>query len=274
MRDFWARRKPRNAGLLGKAPATDFGAANVTLKMVQAEELPAAPRSFGHGTMFRDWGMLGNDAVGDCAFAGSAHEHMCWTGIGNKGTLSSKFTTSGVLSDYSALTGYKPSDPSTDQGTVVSQLMDYRRTTGLVDASGARHKIDLAVRLKSSSGTFDWDEFIRAVWAFKVVAVGTLIPQSAMDQFNAGQPWSYVGDNNIDGGHYIPAVGSMNSGNQVSIITWGVRQIMDRSFFEAYVDELWVPLSEESMGAIETALSAVDWAAVETVARGLGTPDA
>lgn len=275
IRNFWGWQQPTAAaGLLGKTPATDFGAANVTLKLVQAAELPAAPRHFGNGRMFRDWGMLGNDAVGDCAFAGSAHEHMCWTGIGNKGAQSSKFTTSGVLSDYSALTGYRPSNPSTDRGTDVSQLMDYRRKIGIVDAGGDRHKIDLAVRLEPRNNTFSWDEFIRAVYTFGVVAVGTLIPASAMDQFNAGQPWSYVGDQNIQGGHYIPAVGTPHRDRQVSVITWGVRQEMMRDFFEAYVDELWVPLCQEAMSSIETALSAVDWASVEKVARGLGQADA
>lgn len=270
MKRRWAFRG-RRAGALGKLPAVDFGAANVTLADVQAASLPGAPVRFGNGTMFADWGMLGNDAVGDCAFAGSDHEHMCWTGIGNGGTLSAKFTKANTLSDYSALTGYDPADPSTDQGTVVYQLMDYRRTVGVVDATGKRHKIDLAVRLPRP---FDWSEFIRAVWAFKAVAIGTLIPQSAMEQFNAGQPWDYVGDRNIEGGHYIPGVGTVDRDNEVTVITWGKRQRMTRAFFEAYVDELWIPLSQEAMARIESALSLVDWAKVQTVARSLGTADA
>lgn len=263
----------RQAGVLGKLPARDFGPANVMLSDVQAVSLPAPPGRFGHGTMFSDWGMLGNDSVGDCAFAGSDHEHMLWTGIGNHGQSSAKFETANTLSDYSALTGYVPGNPSTDHGTDVSKLMDYRRTTGLVDVSGARHKIDLAVRL-GAGGSFSWNQFIAAVYAFKVVAIGTLIPQSAMQQFNAGKPWSYIGDHDIDGGHYVPAVGSLSSGLQVSVITWGRRQLMDRDFFEAYVDELWVPLSREAMASIDTALSVVDWDKVEAIARGLGQADA
>lgn len=276
VRRHWARarREKRVPGLLGKAPATDFGSANVLLKMVQAEELPAAPSHFGHGRMFSDWGMLGNDQVGDCAFAGSGHEHMVWTGIGNRGRNAAQFTTQGILAGYSALTGYRPSDPSSDRGTNVSRLMDFRRTTGIADASGQYHKIDLAVRLEPIGGPFDWDQFIRAVNAFKAVAIGTLMPGSAMQQFQAGQPWSYVGDQNIEGGHYVPAVGSPNSDNSVAIITWGKRQLMTRDFFEAYVDELWVPLCREAMAPIRSALSAVDWDKVESVARGLGQADA
>lgn len=241
--------------------------------MVQADELPVAPVSFGYDTMFTDWGMLGNDSVGDCAFAGSAHEHMVWTGIGNPASAA-QFTTSGVLGAYSGLTGYVPGNPATDHGTDVSQLMDYRRQTGIPDAVGHPHKIDLAVRIEPVGGPFDWDQFIRAVNAFKCVAIGTLMPSSAMQQFNAGQPWSYVGDHDIQGGHYIPAVGSAKSDSEVEIITWGRRQTLTRDFFEAYVDELWIPLSREAMAAIDVSLSAVDWDKVEEIARSLGQADA
>lgn len=262
------RKKPV-AGALGKLPARDFGDANVMLSSVLAASLPTPPASFGHGTMFKDWGMLGNDAAGDCTCAGSDHEHMLWTGIGNGGSLSSKFKMSDAISDYSALSGYDPVTGANDNGVAVVDLMNYRRTTGMVDAAGKRHKIDLAVRLPGSQGSFSWSEFIDAVWCFKAVAIGTLIPQSAMDQFNAGQPWSDVGDGNILGGHYVPAVGTVNSVNQVSFITWGTRWVMERSFFEAYVDELWVPLSKEAMGSIESATRCVDWAQVEAIARSL-----
>jgi hypothetical protein len=264
------RRGALRAGALGKLPATDYGDANVTLKMVQAAALPTAPSHFGHGTMFSSWGMLGNDSAGDCTCAGADHEHMLWTGIGNRGSLSSKFTTANTISDYSKLSGYNPVTGANDNGVAVDQLMNYRRTTGMVDAAGKRHKIDLGVRLGGSQGNFDWTEFINAVWCFKAVAIGTLVPYSAMRQFNQGQPWSDVGDQNIDGGHYIPAVGSQATDSQVTFITWGVRWIMMRSFFEAYVDELWVPLSEEAMGSIESATKTVDWLAVERVASSLG----
>jgi hypothetical protein len=259
-------RRKRVAGALGKRPAQDFGDANVMLSAVQAATLPTAPSHFGHGTMFRDWGMLGNDYAGDCTCAGSDHEHMLWTGIGNRGSLSAKFKTANAISDYSALSGYDPSTGSNDNGVAVSALMDYRRTTGVIDAAGKRHKIDLAVRLPKP---FSWSQFINCVWCFKAVAIGFEVPQSAMDQFNAGEPWDYVGDDNIEGGHYVPAVGSTNSSGEVTVLTWGQRQLMTKSFFEHYVDELWVPLSQEAMSSIESALKAVDWSAVQSIARSL-----
>lgn len=262
------------AGKLGKRPAQDFGDKNILLSSVLAAPLPAAPREFGHGTMFKDWQMLGNDTVGDCAEAQAGHAEMLWTGLGNAGRNAAKFTTGGIIGVYSAITGYVPGEPATDQGTSYVDLFNYWRTAGIPDAASKEHKIDLAVRLDGSQGGFDWDTFLRAVNVFKVVSVGTLIPQSAMRQFEAGEPWANVGDQTIEGGHAVPAVGSGNATDRVTVVTWGRRQVMMRDFFEAYVDELWVPLSREALRPIESVLHLVDWSSVETIARGLGQADA
>ena len=100
-----------------------------------------------------------------------------------------------------------------------------------------------------------------------MVAVGILVPSSAQEQFAEGKPWDYVGDTDIVGGHYIPGLGCPASGT--GIITWAKRQLMTQSFFEHYVDELWVPLSYEAHSAIDTALHVVDWTAVESIANSL-----
>jgi len=260
----------------GKLPARRFDRP-VLFSAVQALPLPTAPRTFGFGRMFDDWGMLGNDQVGDCAFAGSAHETMVWTGIAHRGETSAPFDPTTVVADYSALTGYVPGEPNTDLGTDMAQLMDYRRTVGISDSTGARHKIDLAVRIDPNrSGFFDWEPFIRCVHSFACVGIGFEVPESAEQQFADGKPWDYVGDENIVGGHYVPGVGATISNSHVTVITWGKRQVMTRSFFEAYVDELWVPLSRETLAAayIEKGLSIVDWAKVEALARSLGEADA
>jgi hypothetical protein len=260
----------------GKLPATDFGEDNVLLSHVLAEALPQAPSVFGFGRMFGDWGMLANDRVGDCAWAGPAHETMAWTGIGNAGRRSAVFDDACVLADYSACTGYDPNayDPATgqnptDRGTSVSALMDYRRTRGIGDASGKRHTIDLAVRLEPVGGPFDWNTFRDAVHTFGCVAVGTALPESAEQQFELHERWSYRAGSPILGGHYVPAIGSVAI-DEITVVTWGRRQEMGQDFFEAYVDELWIPLSLEAMSFIERALSTVDWDRVRQIAASLG----
>lgn len=230
------------------------------LKDVQAEALPKPKGVFGFGTLFKDWGMLGNDQVGDCAEAGTAHEVMLDTKVGGH---PASFSTESVLGFYSEVTGYDPEDPNTDQGTQVVSMMDYRRRTGIADVKGVRHKIVLAVRCP-----IDYPTFQSAVYTFGQVGVGFNVPESAMEQFNAGRPWKYIGDHNIVGGHYVCGVGSMKPDSENTVVTWGRRQVMERDFFEAYVDELWVPLSSE-IERNGKGLHALDWAKVVSLAEGL-----
>ena len=92
-----------------------------------AAVLPSRPKTFGHQNLISNWGMLGNDTVGDCVVAGSCHETMLWTAEGGKPAT---FTDANAISDYSAITGYNPNDPNTDQGTVVRDALLYRQKTG------------------------------------------------------------------------------------------------------------------------------------------------
>lgn len=250
----------------GKKPAPPRQPNHLYLAQVKtAVALPTPPSRFGFGLWWKNWGMLGNDEWGDCAWAGPAHETMIFTRVGGSPAT---FTTEGVLSDYAAGTGFDPNAGSpgnnpTDQGSDMSQVMDYRRTVGIIDESSTRHKIDLGVRLELGN----WDEFVAAVYTFGVVAMGFMVPESAQQQF-PNQIWDNVGDQNIVGGHYVPVVGSMNKDTEASCITWGVRQRFTKSFFETYADELWVPLSAEVVKN-GFGLHHVNWNSVETLAREL-----
>ena len=141
---------------LGKKPY-EPDARSLKLSKYLATDLPTPPKIFGYGTLFTDWGYLGNDKYGDCVFAGGGHEQMVWDTL-RKGP-GVKITTKNALSDYSAVTGFDPSDPNTDQGTYVIDAMKYRKATGLVDASGKRHKIAAYVEIDPTN----WDELVTRV---------------------------------------------------------------------------------------------------------------
>lgn len=196
------------------------------------------PQNYGHYEVVQNLGMLGNDSVGDCVFAGGAHETMLWTGEVGKQAL---FDDQSVLSDYSAVTGYDPSDPNTDQGTDVLTALNYRRKTGLIDARGVRHKIGAYVALEPGN----WDQLLEAMFIFSAVGVGINFPSSAMKQFDAGKPWSVVPNSHFEGGHYIPAVG--RSHNYWDLFTWGKVQRATRAFYEKCCDEAYAILSEEML---------------------------
>lgn len=74
----------------------------------------------------------GNDALGDCVFAEDAHYIAVVTG--NAGKLFS-YTRALTVADYSAVTGYDPSNPSSDQGADPTVDLDYRVSHGYADGS-------------------------------------------------------------------------------------------------------------------------------------------
>jgi hypothetical protein len=224
---------------LGKTPARNL----VSFKLSQFadfSQLPKPPKRFGHETPFapKAWGMLGNDNYGDCVFAGAAHETMLWNKECGKDVV---FNESAVLSDYSAVTGFDPNDPYTDQGTDMKQAASYRRKTGIVDANGVRHKI--AAYLSIDPGNIQ--EHYVALYLFGAVGIGILFPGSAMDQFNKGKTWSVVrGTPTPNEGHYIPLVAKRY---HLECVTWGQVQPMTLGFLSKYNDESVVYLSESML---------------------------
>lgn len=236
---------------LGKLPAaprpTDLKLATYAKKSA----LPKPTAVFGYGKLYADWGMLGNgpdptvekgfQGAGDCVFAGAAHETMVWRKLrhGVDTPMSGKTT----IEDYSELTGYVLDDPSTDYGTDMHDAAGYRKRIGIRDANEDRHRIAAYLFLRAG----DFSQAVTAAYTFGAVGVGFEFPNSAWDQFDAGEPWDDVGDDQIDGGHYVPGVGSMDSSGQLTCLTWGKRQVMTKAFYEKYVDEAVVYLSEEQI---------------------------
>jgi len=243
---------------LGKKPAaprpTDF---NYT-DFAAAVQLPSVPSRFGHGTAYADWKMLGNDHYGDCVWAGAAHEHMLLNKVIHQNDVS--FDDSTVLGDYAAATGFDPNDPSTDNGTDVHDALSYRRHIGIADATGTRHLIGAYVSLDPKN----WDHLEQAAYIFGAVGIGFEFPASAMDQFNAGEPWDYVAGAKIEGGHYVPVVGSLHAPDQASAITWGKRQVFTRDFYEHYNDEAWAYITPEQLRSDGTGLHGFDMEKLNT----------
>ncbi|WP_088187524.1 hypothetical protein [Desulfosporosinus sp. FKA] len=199
--------------------------------------LPAVPSSFGHQNLVSVWGMLGNDTVGDCVIAGADHAVMLWSAEGS-GTPA-QFTAQNALSDYSAITGYNPNNPNSDQGTVIRDALDYHRNTGMIDATGKRHKIGAYLSLDITN----FSEVLEAAYLFGVVKIGIQLPSSATSQFTQSLPWTVVEGSAIEGGHDVEIVGY--DGSWIYVVTWGKVQKMSVEFFQKYCDEAWVALSTE-----------------------------
>ena len=222
----------------GKKPARP---GSVTLKLsavLNPAALPAPPDTFGWSEAVASWFMLGNDKFADCVFAGAAHETKLWAAASGRYV---PFTTTDVLEDYSAVTGFQIDDPATDQGTDLQAAAAYRQKTGIRDAAGTRHKIDAYAAIAAA----DISELAMATWLFGAAGVGLQLPASAQPQFNADEPWSDVSGPGRTG-HYAPCIGRNSAGNFL-FVTWGRLQAATPQWISTYMDEGLAYLSVEQL---------------------------
>lgn len=256
----------------GKKPAVDkptdlqFERYRTTLSGIVVPQIIGFSHVFGG-----NWPMLGNDAYGDCVFAGGDHETslLNWIGFGAHKTVVTpqvQFVDENALSDYGAVTGFNPNDPSTDQGTVTQDALDYRRHTGLIDSRGVRHKIGAYVKLPLRNLT----TLREALFLFEAIGVGIRFPASAMDQFNNGQPWTPVRGSQIEGGHYIPFIAA--EPGWFYCVTWGATQKVSDAFVSEYADELWGILSIEGLyRRAQTDYAGYNWTQLIADAKVVGS---
>ncbi len=223
----------------GKTPAREGAVLLSFRKYANFSRLPTPPAEFGHDRLVKQpWGMLGNDQYGCCVWAGAAHETMLWNA---ERDVTIDFTTKGVLSDYSAVTGFSPNDPNTDNGTDMVEAAKYRQKAGIIGAGGHRHKIGAYLALTQG----DIEEHLVAAFVFAAVGFGLTVPNTAEEQFQDGQPWAVTPGSTIVGSHYAPIFARRNGMFVAS--TWASEEPMTDAFFKANNDESLVYLSDEML---------------------------
>jgi hypothetical protein len=224
---------------LGKLPAQP---ARPQLRLAEiATTLPAAPPSADFYTAVPAWPMYGNDRYGDCVEAGTGHHVEQITRYGQGATV--EVTDAAVLGMYSAVTGFNPADPNSDQGTNVQDALTWwRKAPGL-----AGHSITAYASVDLNNAV----EIKQAIAGFGAVGIGFNFPAYAMDQFNAGKPWDVQKANaSIEGGHYVIVAGY--DATYFYVITWGAVQKMTPAFFRKYVDEGWVVIDDEMVSVLSS----------------------
>lgn len=186
-----------------------------------------------------EWPMYGNDRVGDCVLAMIGHLIQLYTTYGQGSTVT--VSEQDIIHAYSAITGYVPGDPTTDNGTVIQDALAYWLHTGI-----AGHKILAYAQVDHTNAT----EVDAAINLFGAVALGASIPNSAMAQFGAGQPWTVVSpDGGIDGGHAIPAGYYSTAGRETKVVTWARIQDVADAWWARYVTEAWIVVAPEWLDA-------------------------
>jgi hypothetical protein len=224
---------PRPAGV--KAPL-------LMAKYLKA--LPPAPEKVYREYKIPDdaWQMFGNDTLGDCTCAAIAHMLMLVTA--HTGTLVVP-ELSDVIAFYSMVSGYDPSQVQpdgsnpTDVGSDLPTVLNAWRDTGL---SG--HKIIQWTDIDPAN----LDNQKYGIYIFGATDDAVQLPNSAMDQFSAGQPWDVLPDDGgIDGGHSIPRFGYGSDG--FACITWAKDQKGGTAWWQKYLQESCVVITQDWLDA-------------------------
>lgn len=179
--------------------------------------------------------MYGNDRIGDCTCAAAGHMLQAWTAY-----ASAEVTVpdDAVLSAYEAVSGYNPATGANDNGAVMQDVLGYWRKIGI-----GGHKILAFAQIDHTNPA----QVRAAIEAFGGLYVGVNFPASAMTQFDQHQPWTVVAGSQIEGGHAIH-VGAY-TGAELTCVTWGALQGLDQSWWNQYVEEAWVVVTQDWIAA-------------------------
>jgi hypothetical protein len=220
------------------------------------QALAAAPASVDWYSGITDWPMYGNADWGDCVEAGQGHHEEVFSFYGGHHLV--EVTDQSIIDAYTEIAGFDPDagppgDNPTDQGTLIQDAMSYWRKTGI-----GGHKIAAFAEVSVA----DMTEVKTALALFGPLSIGINFPASAMDQFDAGEPWDVVKHTSIDGGHCVALVGYDTK--FLYVVTWGRVQKVTQAFWNRYVEEAWAPISAEWVDSV----TGLDPAGVDLVGLG------
>jgi len=170
--------------------------------------------------------MMANDRIGDCTCATMGHAIQIWTA-----NASTEVDTpdAAVLGLYTAVTGYNPADPSTDNGAVLQDVLKAMQVSGL---NG--HTIGPYVSVDPK----DHDHVRAGVHLFGGIAIGV----EFMKAWEGMPVWDNAAGP-IAGGHAIWVCGYDPSG--VTVISWGTLYRVTWDAIDARCDEAWAMLSPD-----------------------------
>jgi hypothetical protein len=241
-----------NAVKLGKKYAK-YDHRSLKLSSYLPDTLPPIPETVDFSAKVKvPWGQMLNSELGDCTCAAAGHLILQWTANAGVAVIP---PDSSILEAYSAITGYNPSDPSSDNGAVELDVLNYWRQNGI-----GGHKIG-AFALVSPH---NHDHVKAATYLFGGLYIGVQLPSSAQGAevwdvpscglTGEGEPGSW-------GGHAVEVVAYDQNG--LTVITWGQKMRVTWAFWNAYCDEAYAILSNDFLvGGTQTpegfALSALN----------------
>jgi len=165
-----------------------------------------------------------NDELGCCVV--SAGYHLEAVATGNATGTPFHATQGQIVRDYSAIGGYQPGHPETDNGCNEETAFAYWRTHGFANGT----KLLGAVSISAASAK----DVRAACFLFENVFFGVGLPDSWIDPFPSGNGfvWDQTGGSDPNNGHAFLGVGYGSSG--VKIDTWGLLGTITYGAIAAY----------------------------------------
>ena len=165
-----------------------------------------------------------NPPLNNCVIAGRAHQ-----------TLRFEIVEQGVLiniTDEDVLQEFQKQNGGGDSDIEVLESLKLWRTRGW-EAAGQHFKIKAFSKIDQG----DHEQIKRTIFIKLGVGLGFFLPDSAITQFNADQPWEVTRDKAGPHGHYVYVPGYTKDGPVC--VTWGRKQQMSWAFVDKYCDEAY-----------------------------------
>jgi hypothetical protein len=182
--------------------------------------------------------MFANDRYGDCTCASQGHRVVAMEN--SSGQREIQLTDEDILRAYSAVTGFNPKDPSTDNGAYELDVLNYMRKTGMGrQKDGTPHTIGAFVAV-------DWKDHAEvrdAHYVFGGLKVCAGLPISAQHQ----DVWDVTTGPDAAwgswGGHSMYSPGYTDKG--LIDFTWGREKLLTWAWIDEYVDEMYAVISDD-----------------------------
>lgn len=177
-----------------------------------------------------------NDVEGDCTIAGADHLLRAWNAQYPQDIVKTP-TELQIERTYRRLTG------GPDTGLVEANVLRTWMTEGLfgtkIEGYAPIHPNNLLTIHQS-------------VAFYGGAYLGIACPRSAQEQFAAGEPWTYCGEETEDG-HCIVALGYDENGD-LEVATWGGIATLTAGFRAHYLEEAWCVLGPQTVAAKKDTL--------------------
>ena len=192
----------------------------------------------------------------NCVIAAMGHIEGVLTGNGNPPALT--YTDAQITALYSAIGGYVPGDPNTDQGCDEVTALNYWQASG---APAGSHKIAGWLAVDSSNRA----EYEAALWLFENLFFGVELPDAWInpEPTGSGFVWDVAGAADPNNGHAFAGVAYNAQG--VKVATWGMEGLVTHAAIGEYCanadgGELYVVISQDSVNrASQKAPSGFNW---------------